>query len=963
MPDDVPIWMTDSESEHSKPNSLSSDFSFATSTSGSASRLTTRGKPDTRLFDDEGYPIQIRLKQKASPTPYNYQQAREQYELKSGQYGLEIRRQGELQSPTDIPAIRIAEPEPKPSQPPSHRSRQERKWRSSNQRSPTPPPHQRPGHARAASTESFRTGFSFPKVSHSHGVRRSDPVGAEAPSVQDTDPTPYQRSGSAYPLRRGSVRGNNNDLKGGGSSHGSEEGSGGQRSIATSPSISDARQLKSWGGLGRFFPGSLIPREEDDSFEGHSPSPERSPSRSKLGSYFKLHAVRRWNRSSSDEPVHQKSRKDLKESFTRRSPHNTTASEESSSLSTNTLTRAESRLQTQNFQTIRHRSPNSSPADPQELSFLTTEARRMETPPSSLSMEMRDQYFDFLGSTETYDSDNIPDAKEPAMTPGWDVDRLARRKASAMPIAPWFRVQIDESEEHQLQHEREKADDPTTTKQRTSTAKFEIDVPDHLPSSPLCPLNQRKSLGSRAICPLHGRKKAEAGAAAVDPLVILRRAIASNVEPVPTITPDASAADVEKNLAKATHLIFNFNNETPISFELSIPTRFESSGTPVDLRSIYLAWLNKDATISEYITATQQLNNDLAASGSEAVGSEVKNLIFQEKLDLIAWLEGATESEFIKPLAEDEQLRAANLEAAVARGDGDITMRDLNGASGVGGTLRKERTVDPRLQEIYNGERKMGDRNTCLRGIKPTVGLLVFQSALCSELLRLTPRRLIDLQDFSHIRKSAESFLGRSSRSKPGAPPSAITHPSPLVSNLKKPGAPNRRPEPIILLSPSASSLLRMTNIKSFLSEGVYTPPSDSSSSTNILHISRLLPSISSHPMRFILVDTPDQFKPDYWSRVVAIFTTGQAWQFKSYKWQHPAELFSHALGVYVGWRGEEIPGAVRGWGRQVVSVQVDKWNDAQGTKARWRDREVVEGVWGKIEESMRAKGWGKEAR
>ena len=57
------------------------------------------------------------------------------------------------------------------------------------------------------------------------------------------------------------------------------------------------------------------------------------------------------------------------------------------------------------------------------------------------------------------------------------------------------------------------------------------------------------------------------------------------------------------------------------------------------------------------------------------------------------------------------------------------------------------------------------------------------------------------------------------------------------------------------------------------------------------------------------------------------------------------------------------MPSTVKGWGRQVVSVQVDKWNPSQGTKGRWRDREVVEGVWGKIEECMRERGWGNEAR
>lgn len=55
------------------------------------------------------------------------------------------------------------------------------------------------------------------------------------------------------------------------------------------------------------------------------------------------------------------------------------------------------------------------------------------------------------------------------------------------------------------------------------------------------------------------------------------------------------------------------------------------------------------------------------------------------------------------------------------------------------------------------------------------------------------------------------------------------------------------------------------------------------------------------------------------------------------------------------------MPASVKGWGRGVVAVQVEKWNEKEGVRGRWRDREVVEGVWGRVEESMRARGWGKE--
>lgn len=157
-----------------------------------------------------------------------------------------------------------------------------------------------------------------------------------------------------------------------------------------------------------------------------------------------------------------------------------------------------------------------------------------------------------------------------------------------------------------------------------------------------------------------------------------------------------------------------------------------------------------------------------------------------------------------------------------------------------------------------------------------------------------------------------------------------------------------------------------MSNIKSFLESGTYIPPdaslSSSSASSSILHLARIIPSIdATRPIRFIVVDSPEQFKPEYWARVVAVFTTGQTWQFKNYKWQAPQELFRHALGVYVGWRGEAVPEAVRGWGRGVVSVALDPWNGVGGG-TRWRDREGVEAVWRGVEENMRVKGWSKDS-
>lgn len=419
-----------------------------------------------------------------------------------------------------------------------------------------------------------------------------------------------------------------------------------------------------------------------------------------------------------------------------------------------------------------------------------------------------------------------------------------------------------------------------------------------------------------------------------DALLLIRASIAANTLPIPTSTDDpSSAADVQQDLTQATHLQFNHTGpHQHCTLPFTTQTRFvSSSGDAIDLRSIYFAWISKDLAVPDYINATQSLNASLA----NGAGGVVKNLVFSEKLDLITWLEAASdESAHIKPLDAEQAAANADAAAAVASGaDGSIAQANA------GQQARQTKTIDPRLTEILNGERRLGDRNTVLRGIKPT--------------------------DFSHIRKHAEAFIGKH-RARPGqaqasgrpSAPSIPLNPT-LVQNRGKPAP---RPNPIILLSPSASSLLRMSNIKSFLDDGLYTPPDSTSSSSNLLHVMRTLPSIDAQrPTRFILVDSPDMFKPDYWARVVAVFTTGQTWQFKSYKWQQPPDLFSHALGIFVGWRGEDAPATVKGWGRGVIPTQIDKYNVHQGPTARWRDREVVEGIWRAIEESMRSKGWNKE--
>ena len=210
-----------------------------------------------------------------------------------------------------------------------------------------------------------------------------------------------------------------------------------------------------------------------------------------------------------------------------------------------------------------------------------------------------------------------------------------------------------------------------------------------------------------------------------DGLLLFRNSIAASTLPLLTTSADVHQAESDQtdSLALATHLYFSV--PLPQCLPLSAPTRFTST-TPdtaaVDLRSIYFAWIKKDVPVNEYIALAQELDGQLPE------GHGIRNLVFVERLDLITWLEGASdESEYIKPL-EGPDVVGADAAAKAADVAGGAGVPTVPGAGlgvvqqiGVGG--RPVKIIDARLQEIYNGERPMGDRNSVLRGVKPTVSL------------------------------------------------------------------------------------------------------------------------------------------------------------------------------------------------------------------------------------------------
>jgi parafibromin len=189
-----------------------------------------------------------------------------------------------------------------------------------------------------------------------------------------------------------------------------------------------------------------------------------------------------------------------------------------------------------------------------------------------------------------------------------------------------------------------------------------------------------------------------------DALLLLRASVSSNNPP--TLTPTDSLDTASELLFPALPPL----TSAPVAIPLSTLTRFIKDNAAVDLRSIYFAWQERETTITEYIASAQALG--------------VTHLGFIERLELVTFVEGGQEeSDHIRPLPSQppsSQLKLVSSAAAPAPNAAAPVQRQPTPQ-----LVGKVRTTDPRLLEIYAGERVVVNRNVMLRGIKPTVSFSI----------------------------------------------------------------------------------------------------------------------------------------------------------------------------------------------------------------------------------------------
>jgi len=229
------------------------------------------------------------------------------------------------------------------------------------------------------------------------------------------------------------------------------------------------------------------------------------------------------------------------------------------------------------------------------------------------------------------------------------------------------------------------------------------------------------------------------------------------------------------------------------------------------------------------------------------------------------------------------------------------------------------------VKRIKLNEVELRDRNTVLRGTKHN--------------------------NFSSVRSGfADRLKKLKDTGKGGLSTSAPSTPDPKLQARKA-----KNQFPIIIISSSPTALVTMHNVKRFLQESSFEPSQEArarAASEGNPRPEDMIPiyrkrttvdssgkEIESHA-RYFVVDSTEalaKFGTDAWDRVVCVMTTGQAWQFKPYKWSDPKILFHHVKGIYFSLTSDPPNPKIKDW--NVTDLKLDPHR-------RHVDRAVVAHFW-----------------
>ncbi|RDX47422.1 CDC73-domain-containing protein [Lentinus brumalis] len=410
-----------------------------------------------------------------------------------------------------------------------------------------------------------------------------------------------------------------------------------------------------------------------------------------------------------------------------------------------------------------------------------------------------------------------------------------------------------------------------------------------------------------------------------DVLLALKQTVSVKARNRPQIGFKKGSTTVS-SFKEATHLVLANDLTVP----KDAPTRLRKPGASstdpqanpedfISLGAVYLAWKLREVPGAEYM---KQVRENGYTTGFISV---------TEKKGVADWLQNksqrlpgliSVQAESTTPPGSPPQLRGSASLPSVASLS--------RGGDSASSPLKRRYVADPAdievVKKIKQNEIELQDRNTVLRGIKPN--------------------------NFTSLK---DSFAERLKKLKEGGRSSTMSSSlTPVPDSKMQPRKPKNN-YPIIMISSSPTSLITMHNVRRFLQDAVFESSQDARARAasegnarpeDMIPIYRKRTTIDSSgretemQTRYFVVDSTEalaKFGPDAWDRVVCVMTTGQAWQFRPYKWTEPKTLFHHVKGIYFSWTNDPPNPKIKDW--NVTELKIDP-------NRRHVDKSVVAHFW-----------------
>ncbi|KAF4615188.1 hypothetical protein D9613_003417 [Agrocybe pediades] len=397
-----------------------------------------------------------------------------------------------------------------------------------------------------------------------------------------------------------------------------------------------------------------------------------------------------------------------------------------------------------------------------------------------------------------------------------------------------------------------------------------------------------------------------------DPLLALQRAIKSQSKPT-----YSNKSGPCQSLADATELVIDGK-----PYPKSSRTRYRKAGSSSDsysLDALYVAWLLRQANGAEYMKQAREL------------GLAVGFVSVTERKHVVDWLEGrAGDNGRIAPLDSDSTTPPGTPPRTTTGQAPSATPRARLGETSTTTPAKRRYVPDSQdlevVKKIRQNEVELRDRTTVLRGTKPN---------------NFNAVRMIYAERLKKIKEMSKS----GTTAIPAAP---AADPKMLARKA-------RHNQPIIMISSSPTALITMHNVKRFLEDSVFEPSQEARARAtaegnlkpeDLIPIYRKRTTIDTSGKETVIkstyyvvdsVEALAKFGADAWERVVCVMTTGQAWQFRPYKWNEPRQLFHNVKGVYVAWSNDPPNPKIKDW--NVTELKIDPHR-------RHVDKSVVAHFW-----------------